>query len=165
MGKEGYCRPVSLACVGRTHRVPATLSLPPRTVCVLSLSIMIRLQVSLQGAGPELHALPRPKPFRFRFLGTPQRRGLSWTCVLCLSHLSSSGNQELEEHTGTWGAHSPQVQCSLFPPRSQPQFPGMQFGCALCLFCRAYFWLQPSQQMSTIQNLRKPLVRNWKQVW
>ena len=47
----------------------------------------------------------------------------------------------------------------LLPSPSLPQFPG-----ALCLFCGADLWLQPSQRMSTIQNLRKSLVRNWKPI-
>ena len=75
---------ISLACVGSTCSVPATLALPPLMVCVLSPSILLRLQVALQGAGRELRALPRPKLLRFRFLGTPQRRRRGWACVLCL---------------------------------------------------------------------------------
>ena len=60
--------------------------------------------------------------------------------------------------------HSPRGQRALSPPQSQPQFLHMLVGCAWCLFWGADLWLQPSQQMSTIQNLRKPLVRNWKPV-
>ena len=36
----------------------------------------------LSDVRPGLHALPRPKPLRFRFSGTPQRRRLGWACVL-----------------------------------------------------------------------------------
>ena len=43
-----------------------------------------------------LHAVPRPKPLRVRFSGTPQKCGLGWACILCLPHLSSSGSQELD---------------------------------------------------------------------
>ena len=39
----------------------------------------------LSKVGPGLHALPRSKPLRFRFSGTPQRHRLSWACVLCPS--------------------------------------------------------------------------------
>ena len=99
MGREGHCRQISLACVGSTHSVPATLGLPPLTVCMLSLCTLLRLQVVLQGVGPELRAVPRPKPLWFRFSGTPQRPRLGWACVLCLPCLSSSANQELDEHT------------------------------------------------------------------
>ena len=38
-------------------------------VCVLSQSVLLRLQVALQGEGPGLHALPRSKPLMFRFSG------------------------------------------------------------------------------------------------
>ena len=41
----------------------------------------------MSGAGPGLHALPRSKPLRFRFSGTPQRRGLGRACVLCPSQV------------------------------------------------------------------------------
>ena len=71
---------MSLACVGSTRSVPATLGLPPLAACVLSPSTLLGLQAALQGAGPELPALPRPKPLRFRFLGTPQRRRLICAC-------------------------------------------------------------------------------------
>ena len=99
MGREGHCKQMSLACVGSTRSVLATLGLSPLTACILSLSTLLRLQVALQGAGPELHALSSPKPLRFRFSGIPQRRRLGWACVLCLPHPSSSGNQEFEEST------------------------------------------------------------------
>ena len=33
---------------------------------------------------------------RFQFSGTPQKRRLGWTCVLCLPRPSSSGHQELD---------------------------------------------------------------------
>ena len=41
----------------------------------------------LSKVGPVLHALPRSKLLRFRFLGTPQRHRLSWACVLCHSQV------------------------------------------------------------------------------
>ena len=37
----------------------------------------------LSEASPVLYALPRSKPLRFRYSGTPQRRRLCWACVLC----------------------------------------------------------------------------------
>ena len=84
---------ILLVCVGSTHSVPATLGLPLLTVRVLCPSTLLRLQAALQGAGPELRTLPRPKPLRFRFSGTPQKHRLGWACVLC------SGSQELDERT------------------------------------------------------------------
>ena len=118
VGREGRCRQISLACAGRTRSVSATLgfalahgvcSFPTHAVCFL------RLQAALQGAGPELRVLPRPKPLTFRFSGSPQRPRLSWACVLCLPRLSISGRQELD---------SPRVWCAFSPPRPQPQFLG-----------------------------------------
>ena len=44
----------------------------------------------LSEAGPGLRALPRSKPLRFRFLGTPQRHRLSWACILCPSHVQAA---------------------------------------------------------------------------
>ena len=44
----------------------------------------------LSEVGPGLHALPRSKPLRFRFLDTPQRRRLSWACVLCPSQVQAA---------------------------------------------------------------------------
>ena len=104
-----------------------------------------------------MRVLTRPKLLRFRFSGTPQRHRLSWACVLCLPRLSSSGSQELDEHTLP-GCRAP------YPLRGPSLFPGALVGCALCLFWEADFWLQPSQWMLTIQNLRKSLVRDWKPV-
>ena len=64
-------------CSGHTGFAPAH-------EFVLAPSTLLRLQAALQGAGPGLCAIPRTKPLRFRFSGTPQRRRLGWACVLCL---------------------------------------------------------------------------------
>ena len=73
--------------------------------------------------------------------------------------LSSSGDQMHGEHTlfrCIVSYHLPGPSC-LVSRHARLQ-------CAVCLFWGADLWLQPSQQMSTIQNLRKSLVRNWKPV-
>ena len=62
------------------------------TVCVLSQFTLLRLRLlclQLSEVGPGLRVLPRSKPFRFRFRfsGTPERRRLSRTCVLCPFHV------------------------------------------------------------------------------
>ena len=149
VGREGPYRQTSLACVGSTCSVLVTLGLPPLTACGISPSTLLRLQAALQGAGPELHALPRPTPLRFRFSGSPQRCRLGWACVLCLPR-----SKQLRQ-LGARGAHSPRAWCIFSPLWSQPQFPGALVGCAFCLFCEADFWLRPSQRMSTIQNLKE----------
>ena len=132
-------------CSGHTGFAPIHRCVPPP-------STLLRLQAAVQGAGPELHALPRPKLLRFRFSGTPQRRRLGWACVLCLQGPSSSGSQELDGRTLP-GCRAPSPLCG----------PSLGFrAClvqyALCLFWGADLWLRPFQQMSTIQNLRKFLV-------
>ena len=38
---------------------------------------------ALSKPGPAFSALPRSKPLRFSFLGTPQGDRLSWACALC----------------------------------------------------------------------------------
>ena len=53
----------------------------------------------------------------------------------------------------------------LIPSAVWPQLLCALVGCALCLFWESDFWLQPSWWMSTIQNLRKSLVRSWKPVF
>ena len=45
---------------------------------------------ALSKAGPVFHALPRSKPLRFRFSGTPQGHRLGWTCVLCPSRVQAA---------------------------------------------------------------------------
>ena len=70
---------------------------------------------------------------------------------------SSSGIQELEECT--------LFRCSATSPLPvQPQFLGAPGAVCLVTLLGADLWLRPSQWMSTIQNLRKSLVRNWKPV-
>ena len=96
---------------------------------------------------------------RFQFSGVPQRRRLGCACVLCLPHPSSSGSQELDERTLP-GCSAP------YPPahaRSQPQFPRAPVEFALCLSGKLVTSRDP-RWMSTIQNLRKSLVRNWEPV-
>ena len=42
-----------MGCVGSAHSVWTTLGLPPLTVCVLSPSTLLRLQIALQGNCPK----------------------------------------------------------------------------------------------------------------
>ena len=160
MRREEHCKQTSLAYVGSACSVLVTLGLPPFTACVLSLSILLRLQApgcfagELSKAGPVLHALPRSKPLRFMFLGTPQRRRLGWACVLCPSQVQAAQVTRCLEST-----HSPGV-CVLLPPLSQLLgFLGVQqdhhLRCAVCLLWGADLWLRPCWWMSTIQDPRQ----------
>jgi len=81
----------------------------------------------LSKAGPGLHALPRSKPLRFRFSGTPQRCRLGWACVLCLCQVRAA--------QVTWclaSAHSPGGAASLitYPPPPHPVPAAQLPGCA-----------------------------------
>ena len=44
----------------------------------------------LSEAVPGLCALPRSKPLRFRYSGSPQRLRLGWACVLCPSQVRAA---------------------------------------------------------------------------
>ena len=144
MGREECCKQISLACVGSACCVWATLGFAPaHGVCAFPVYTAQAPGCSageLSKAGPVLHALPRSKPLRFMFLGTPQRRRLGWACVLCPSQVQAAQVTRCLEST-----HSPGV-CVLLPPLSQLLgFLGVQqehhLRCAVCLFWGADFWL------------------------
>ena len=88
---EGRCKQITRACA---HSVSATLGLPSLTTCVrfpwlhcLGSRLLCR---GLSEAGPGLYALPRSKPLRLRYLGSPQRHRLGWACVLCSSQVRAA---------------------------------------------------------------------------
>ena len=66
----------------------------------------------LSKAGPELCALPRSKPVRFRFSGAPQR-----PAFVPFPGVSGSGEQVLGEHPLLWCGPS------LLTPRPRPPAP------------------------------------------
>ena len=126
-GEEGVLQQITLACAWCAHSVWATLGLPLLMACVLSLCILLRLLVALQG------------------------NCLKWAlgCVH-FPGLSRSGSGSRVLHKGTdsvgpvfcalprseqlrqpsaWRAQSPQVGwCVLSPCRSQPlSFLGAQW--------------------------------------
>ena len=127
----------------------------PRLQAVLSPSTLLRLPAALQGAGPELHALPRPKALRSRFWVLHKDR-LSWACVLCFPRPSSSGSQELD------GCAVPRA-VRLIPLRSQPQFPSAGL---VGLVSVLGSWTLAATLPANVDrpNLRKSLVRSWKPV-
>ena len=92
-GREEHCKQIPLACVGSARSVSATLGLPLLTVCAFLVYTAQAPACSageLSQVGPGLCALPRSKPLRFRFSGTPQRHRLSWACVLCPSQVRAA---------------------------------------------------------------------------
>ena len=134
---EEHCKHISLACVGSARTVSAALgSAPACSVCAFPVCTAQASGCSA-GSRPRV-ALPRSKPLRFKFSGTPQRCRLGWACVLCC----------------------PPVPATWFPGTPISGVPQ----CVVCVFWGADLWLQPSRWMSTVQNLRKSLVRNWKPV-
>ena len=158
MGSEECCKQISLACVGSACCVWATLGFAPaHGVCAFPVYTAQAPGCSageLSKAGPVLHALPRSKPLRFMFLGTPQRRRLGWACVLCPSQVQAAQVTRCLEST-----HSPDAVCLITSPIPAARFPGWQqehrLRCAVYLFWGDDLWLQPSQRMSSVQNPRK----------
>ena len=100
---------------------------PPLTACVLSQSALLRFQVALQGAVPGLRALPRSKPLRFRFSGSPQRLRLGWACVLCPSQvLAAQATGCLVSALSPGGLITSPVPAARFLRRARLQ-------CAVCV--------------------------------
>ena len=98
-GREEHCKQMSLACVGRTCSVPATLVLPPLPTRVLSLSTLLRLQAALQGAGSKL--LHFPGLSRSGSGSQVHHKGAhsAGPAFCAFPSLRSSGSQELDERT------------------------------------------------------------------
>ena len=82
-----------------------------------------------------------PCAARFQAPGVPQKRGLGCVSVLCIPRPSGSGRQELD-------ARSP--WCRAFRPRR--------------LSARALCLPATLPRMSTIQNLRRSLIGDWRPV-
>ena len=89
---------------------------------------------------------------QFQPLGTPQKRGLGCACAPCLPRQRGSGNQELDGLTPPGAAR--------LLPSAVPVSVSARAGRvpAPCVSPR------PSRRMSTIQNLRRSLIRNWRPV-
>ena len=116
VGREEYCKQISLACVGSARSVWATLGLPPLTACVLSWSTLLRLQVALQG-----NCL-RQALGCMHFPGLSRSGSGSWvlhksTDSVGLAFHALPRSEQLRQ-PGAWQTHSPQVQCVLSPPWS-----------------------------------------------
>ena len=109
--------------------------------CALSGITLLRLQVALRG--PAFRALPRPKPLRFSFLGTPRGHRLGGACVLCPSQVRAA------QVTRCWAsALSHLAMCLNHLPIGAAWFPGApqehHLWCALCLLWEADLRLRPS---------------------
>ena len=89
-GREGRCKQITLSCA---RSVSTTMGLPrSRRVsfpCLHSLGSRLLCQ-GLSEVSPGLHAPLRSKLLRFRHSGSPQRRRLSWACILCPSQIRAA---------------------------------------------------------------------------
>ena len=161
MGRDKHCKQIPLACVGNAHSVLATLGLFLLTECVLSHSILLRLQVALQG-----NCL-KPTLGCMHFPGLSCSGTGSWVLHKGLHFVpfpgpSSSGHQILGGHTlprlGRESYHLPGPSHWVSWVRS---------GRAVFLFWRADLWLRPSRWMPTIQDPRKTWLATGSQlaVW
>ena len=138
-GMCGEC----LHCLGHTGFAPAS------GVCVFPVYTIQAPGCSageMSKAGPGLHELPKSKPLRFRFSGTPQRHTLSWACVLCPSQVRAAQATRCLASAlfPGWGRG-----CILSSPWFQLLgFLAVQWEhclrCAVCLLWRADLWLRPS---------------------
>ena len=145
-------------CVGSSRSVWATLGLPLLTVCVLSQSTLLRLQVALQGNSlkPALGCMHFPglshsgSGSRALYKGTDS----AGPAFCALPRLSSSGDQVLGECTlPRWGS----VSFHLPGPSHLVSWVHKEccLRCALCLLWGADLWLRASWWMPTIQDPRK----------
>ena len=69
--------------------------------------------------GPGLSSLPRSQLLRFRSSGAPQRRRLSWACVLCPSQVQAAQVTRCLAST-----LSPGAVCLIISPVPAARFPG-----------------------------------------
>ena len=141
---------MSLASVGSTCSVPVTLGLPLLTAHVLSPSTLLRLQAALQGVGPELCAVP--------IFGSSTKAQTR----LGLRSVPSPAGAAHAARSLT-GALSPGA-VRLIPSVGPASVSTRAGSVRLCLFWGAGLQPRPFQRLSTIQELRKSFVRNWKPV-
>ena len=89
-GRDARCKQITLACAGS---VSAAWVCPNSQrvcfPCLRGLGFRLLWREPSE-AGPGLHALPRSKPLRFRYSGSPQRHRLGWACILCPSQVQAA---------------------------------------------------------------------------
>ena len=90
VGRKEHCKQISLPC-GECSWYMAHTGFAPARWCVLSRSTLLRCSAGAPSkVGPAFCALPRCKPLRFRFSGTPQRCRHGWACILCPSQVQAA---------------------------------------------------------------------------
>ena len=113
----------------------------------------------LSKAGPGFRALPRSKPLRFRFLGTPQRHRLSWACVLCPSQV-----QAAQATRCLASAHSPSAVCLITSLVPAAQFPGCAAASQVCHVSLLRSWSLAAILLTDVNypGFQEDLVSNWE---
>ena len=89
MGREGHCKQHWCALAVSRHTGFALA----HGVCAFPVLHCLGSRLlcwELSEAVPGLCALPRSKPLRFRYSGSPQRLRLGWACVLCPSQVRAA---------------------------------------------------------------------------
>ena len=115
----------------------------------------------LSKAGPVLHALPRSKPLRFRFLGTPTKAQTRLgQRFVPFPGPSSSGDQVLGEHT------LPRCVCLIASPVPTAWFPGCAVGAPSQVCCVSLLGSR-SLAVTLLVDVNRPgsqedLLSNWE---
>ena len=134
MGREKHFRQISLAHMGSALSVWATLGLPPFTACVLSRSILLRLQVALQGNYLKW-ALGFVHFPGLRLSGSGSRVPHKGTDSVGPAFCALPRSKQLR-WPGAWWAPAPQVGGAFSPsPIPAAQFPGCTAGTPFQVFC------------------------------
>ena len=156
-GREGRCRQMSVACVGSTRSVPATLGLPRSRVCAFPVYTAPAPGCSIW-SGP---CLACGSNFRVLHKSTDS----VGPAFCAFPALAAQAARSL------MGALSPRAMCfvpsgvpaSVSPRASRVRAPCV-FSGELASSRDPSSRCRPSRWMSTIENLRKSLVRDWEPV-
>ena len=159
MGRDEHCKQISLVCVGSACSVWATLGLPLLTVCVLSWSTLLRLQVALQGNCLRWALGCTQFPGLSRSGSVPRvfHKGtdLVWPAFCALPR------SEQLRRPGAWRAHTTHVGSASYHLLCPSHLVSCVWSgntvsgrCAAYLLWGADLWLRPSWQI-TVQDPRK----------
>ena len=154
-GMCGEC----LQCLGHTGFAPAPgmCAFPVYTPQAPGCSAG---EMSKTGSG--LHALPRSKPLRFRFSGTPQRHRLGWACILCPSQIWAAQATRCLSSTLSPGRA---VHLITSPVPAAP-FPGCEAGVLsqVCCVSPLGSWFLAATLLADVNHpgSQEDLVSNWE---
>ena len=155
MSGEEHCKQISR--VWEVLSVSAALGLPPLTVDVCVFMVYTSQALGCSAGNCLWQALDC-----MHFPGLSHSGSGSWILHKGADSVGPAfcalpRSKQLRWPGAWWAQSPPSGQCVLSPPPYQPfGILGVQqvclFRCAVCLFWGADVWLQPSWQMSTVQN-------------